>query len=456
VLPDDVLLDVFDFYRDVGGAQSEYAWQSLVHVCRRWRGVVFGSARRLDLHLLCTARTPARDALNLWPAFPLHIRSIGNQREGINNIIAVLERSDRVRVIILADISSSDLEKLSAAMEVPFPELTDLGLWSDKLGEVVLPDSFLGGSAPRLQYLSLDGISFPGLPKLLLSATHLVQLYLQDIPHSGYISPDAMLTILSTLTGLDKLRLGFQSPRSRPDRATRHLPPPTRSVLSVLTFFSFKGDSEYLDDLVAHIDTPRLHKLGIIFFNQIVFDTPQLIRFICRTPALKPLQKAYVFFSDSFAIVNFTSLTSNDDLLHVGILCRDLDWQVSSVEQVCTSSLPSLSTLENLYIIEGASSQTHGQDNIENALWLELLHPFRAVKNLYLSEGLALRIVPALQVLVGSRATEVLPTLRNIFLERIGPWTPSRPVEEGTQQFVAARQFTGDPIAVSRWNGLDY
>jgi hypothetical protein len=74
VLPDDVLLEIFDFYmvmtRDPTDIEDRTdwktmieAWQLLVHVCRRWRSVVFGSPRRLNLQLYCTAETPARDTL---------------------------------------------------------------------------------------------------------------------------------------------------------------------------------------------------------------------------------------------------------------------------------------------------------------------------------------------------------------------------------------------------------
>jgi hypothetical protein len=89
------------------------------------------------------------------------------------------------------------------------------------------------------------------------------------------------------------------------------------------------------------------------------------------------------------------------------------------------------------------------QDNIENALWLELLHPFGSVKNLYLSEEFALRIAPALQELVEDRATEVLPDLQNIFLEKLEPLGP---VQESIGKFVATRRVTSHPIAVSRWD----
>ena len=62
-------------------------------------------------------------------------------------------------------------------MQVPFPELEVLSLSFGGLSYVpVLPDAFLGGYAPRLQYLSLTSIPFPGLQNLLLSAAHLVHL----------------------------------------------------------------------------------------------------------------------------------------------------------------------------------------------------------------------------------------------------------------------------------------
>jgi hypothetical protein len=378
---------------------------------------------------------------------PLHIRHRSILEEGVDNVLTVLERSDRVRAINLAFVSTSDLNRILATMQVSFPELSFLQLFSD--GEVVLSDSFLGGSAPRLRDLYLGGIPFPSLPNLLLSATDLVKLYLTKIPHSGYISPEAMLTALSALASLQVILIQFLSRLSRPDPASRRPPSPRRAVLSVLTEFSFTLDSEYLDDLVAHVDAPRLHQLHIGFFNQIIFDTPQFIQFICRTPRLKAFEKARIDFDGGFASVDLSPQTSRDNLLRVTITCRELDWQISSLEQVCTSSLPPLSTLEDLYIEEGIFSRAHWQDNIDNSLWLELLHPFRTVKNLYLSGEFAPRIVPALQGLVGIRAAEVLPALQNVFLEGL---EPSGRVQEGIQQFVATRQVTGDPIAVSRWD----
>ena len=450
VLPDDVLLSIFEFCtNEVKVYSSQQGWQTLVRVCRRWRNLVFGSPCGLNLQLICTDRTPARDMLDLWPPLPLVIQSFRYYGdctiENVDNIVAVFERRNRVCRI---DIKGILTGKVLTAMQEPFPELTDLTLCPNEKRIAVLPDSFLGGSAPRLRYLQLDGIPFPGLPKLLLSATHLTDLHLSDIPHSGYISPETMVDALSTLTSLGILSLGFQSPLSLPDRPRRHPPPSKRFAIPVLTFFGFKGVGEYLVDLVVRMDAPLLKRLRITFFNQILFDTPQLVQFISRTLALKSLEEARVIFEGDAATVNFSSRASDYQDLTVRILCEKSDWQVSALEQVCTWCLPPFSSLENLYISEDQYRRPNWQDNIENSLWLELLQSFTAVKNLYLSREFAPRIVPSLQELVGERTTEVLPTVQNIFLEGL---QTSGPVQEGIQQFVTRRQASHS-IAVSRWD----
>jgi hypothetical protein len=291
----------------------------------------------------------------------------------------------------------------------------------------------------------LNRIPFPALPKLLSSATHLAQLYLINISHSGYISPENMLAPLCSLTTLATLHLDFQSPLSRPDWASRRRPTPTRSVFPALTNFLFKGVTEYLEDVVSRIDAPKLKYLDITFFNQILFDTPKLIQFISRTPTLKALEKARVAFANGAARINFSSQSPDFGELTMKISCRELDWQVSALEQICASCLPPLSMLD-LYIYMDKGG--YRQDNVEDVLWMELLHPFTIVENLYLSKQVTPRIMPAIQELVGDRTIEVLPALQNIFLEGL---QSSGPVQEGIKQFVAARQLTSHPIAVSAW-----
>jgi hypothetical protein len=253
MLPDLALIEVFAFYMAEAWIET---WHTLVHVCRKWRNIGDGSPRRLDLRLFCTARTPVRETLDIWPPLPIVVNLYHDETWGVDNIVAALGPNDRVYEMGLFGIRSSQLEEVLAALQQPFPTLTLLRLGLKDEAVPVDPDLFLGGSAPRLQTLSLDHIPFPGLPKLLLSATHLVQLCLLGIPHSGYISPEAMATCLSGLTRLEYLEIEFESPQSRPDhwQNSRRPPLPTRNPLPVLTVLLFKGVSEYLEDLVVRID----------------------------------------------------------------------------------------------------------------------------------------------------------------------------------------------------------
>ena len=65
---------------------------------------------------------------------------------------------------------------------------------------------------------------------------------------------------------------------------------------------------------------------------------------------LKALEKARFVFEYDAARVYFSSQTFGHGELKLKVLCRELDWQVSALEQVCTMSLPPLSKLEDLYI----------------------------------------------------------------------------------------------------------
>jgi hypothetical protein len=281
MLPSVALLVVFDFYVHEGLMEE---WCTLVHVCQKWRSVAFGSACHLNLQLLCTASTPVRETLDVWPLLPIVVWGNGHEKWGVDNIVAALEHNDRICQLDLIDVPNSQLKVILTAMQRPFPELTWLGIQPEEDTAPVFPASLLGGSAPRLQGLTLHCIPFPGLPNLLLSATDLVRLELLNIPHLEYIPPEAMVTCLSALTRLEILSIEFISSLYPPDHDNRHSPPPTRNLLPVLTQLQFQGSVRYLEDLVAPINSSLLYKITITFFDPLVFNTPQLTRLISRTP----------------------------------------------------------------------------------------------------------------------------------------------------------------------------
>ena len=466
MLPDVALLEIFDCYVEVAREEEieEYklyrrlkiqGWHTLVHVCRKWRIIVLGSPRRLGLRLLCREKTPVKETLSVWPPLPIVIKQFYPTQ--MENIILALEHNERICKIDLIEVTNSQQEEVLAAMQQPFPALTKLRIWLYQEGmPTVIPESFLGGSAPRLQYLELEHIQFPGLPNLLLSAPDLVDLHITRIPHSGYISPEVMVHCLSTLTRLEGLSLVFESPKSRPVWKTRRPYPPKRSTLLTLTYFRFGGVSEYLEDLVARINAPLLDNFNVTFFHQLIFNTPQLAQFFARTPNFQSLvgaDIAFVFFEGHVLVKSpETYPYPYPRGFQLKISCKQSDWQLSSLAQVCSSSFPHvlIRMVEHLHISQAKyKGPRRWQDDIEGSQWLEALRPFTGLKDLYVSREFLPRIAPAFQELAGEPVTEVLPALQSLFLEKVNP---SGPVREATKKLVVARHLAGHPITVSHWD----
>jgi len=267
MLPDDVFLDIFDFYR-LDSIYYPWIWVSLVHVCRRWRQVIFASPRRLDLQFLCRPRTRVREMLDILPPeLPMVVCNCYSSPtrqcnslslEDGSQIITAIEQRDRVRWINLEDLPSTLSEKLVTIMQETFPTLKYVLLWAGDGTASALPEGFLGGSAPGLETFWLRGIPFPKVPQLLLSTNDLIHLRLESIPDSGYFSPEAMVTALSTCTKLETLVLEFMSEDTHPDLSSREITSLARVFLTALTFFSFAGDGRYFDNFVPRIESPFL------------------------------------------------------------------------------------------------------------------------------------------------------------------------------------------------------
>ena len=445
MLPDEVLLDIFDFYRvySMNSVGYTWAWHNLVHVCRRWRRLIFASPLYLDLRLVCKSRTPVRKTLDVWPAFPIGIQAhpIHEDEDGV---VAVLEHPERVSWIELSGLTSFQLERCAEVMQGLFPLLTSLWLELNDVIAPVLTDNFLGGSAPHLRTVLLNGVPFPTLPKLLLSTSGLVDLHLWNIPATGYFSPEVLAICLSTLTGLGSLSIEFQSPKF-PDRTNRHPPPLIRAVLPALTRLHFQGVSEYLEDLVARIDAPQLDHAAITFFNQLIFDIPQFPQFMHRTERLTSPTRAVVAFRPHTVKISLYSSISPAKL-DLQISCNESDWQISSMEQICIQCSPILSHVEGLEIREGSFLRPEWLHDLDSTQWLELFDPFAAVQSLHVSEELQPLVAPAFHGLTGRRAAEMLPALRTLFLEGYVP------VSDAIESFTDSRKLSNRPVAVLRWH----
>jgi len=454
-LPDEVLLEIFGFYTANPLPRRSYeddAWRTLVHVCRRWRYIVFGSPRRLDLRFLCVNKRLTK-TLDIWPELPIVIH-VGHGVEirdlpSVTNIISVLQLHDRVCKIHICGVPNSLLEEL-ATMSEPFPALIELELVSAEEDPPIFPDSFLGGSVPSLRLLDLCSIPFPGIRKLLLSTRDLVTLSLELIPYSGYISPESLVATLSALTRLKSLRLSFDNPEFWAHGASQRAPALTRVVLPALTNFDVSGSSEHLGDIVSRIDAPLdCIDVTLAFYYQVqpVFDFPLLRDFIGRTKILDAPHRADASFSNIEAKISLFQRKGDVDfnVLNVGILCDTYRSQLSLLAQACNSLFPPLPSLEHLRIHKSGRLSSGWQYAVENSQWMELLRPFITAKDLVLDEAFVSSVASALQELVGEQVTEILPALQTIFLESC---QSSGPVPEGIVKFIAARELSGRPVVM--------
>ena len=459
ILPDNVFLDIFDvclrnphkspFHRT-------WEWQRLVRVCRRWRQIIFASPRRLDLHLICTYGTSVRNHLSCWPALPiivdyyLYWDSDNGQSpapDDDDNVLAALEHPDRVRCVEIATTGSL-LGKVATVMQEPFPALTLLRLSSNDGDVPTLPTAFLGGSAPRLQEICLDGIPFLTLPTLLLSTSDLVVLKLDNIPDTGYISPEAMVACMIALTRLRTLSIGFRSPDSRSDETITRPAPQTRAVLPALAFFDFRGISKYLENLIAQIDTPRLDYFRITYLNRSLVDVPQLSQFISRTESLEPdgLKHAELNFCSSNINIRLDceQVGRRQSRVFLQISCHGLDRQVSLLAQLLGQLPTMLSNVGHLSILAHCLQlgwEDDEDDDIGDIGYLELLRPFTSVQTLRLHGHSAGPVALALDIEAEEMVdAEVLPFLHLLWLQDL-------PVAS-LENFTAVRSHSRCPVTV--------
>jgi hypothetical protein len=131
----------------------------------------------------------------------------------------------------------------------------------------------------------LGADSILALPNLHFSARDLVSLRLLTVPYISYISIEAMATCLSAFTNLEFFTLEFQSPSSCLDWGGQRPLLLTRVDLLALIKLELGGVSEYSEDSLAWISAPVNSATVVTFFNRIIFDIPQLFRFVSRRGA---------------------------------------------------------------------------------------------------------------------------------------------------------------------------
>lgn len=401
---------------------------------------------------------PFRRSLSVWPEFPIIVDYVIKWEE--DNVIAALEHPDRVdRVCIFID-SDVLARELFEMMQVPFTALTYLHLTGPAEADLMLdlPAQFLGGFAPCLQYLRLTYISFPALPKLLLSARGLVSLEVEYTCTSGYayISPEEMVGGLAGLTRLRNLCIKFQLPELPPysderpeERELLDLPLATHAILPALTQFEFAGENQYVEDLVAKIDAPGVEDVEIEYFAAEV-ETRQLSRFIGRTANFEFAQfkRAQVtYYPDKARIkLDHPQGASESHQVHCSLTTKiryPEFFQVQLMTCVLGQLFAMLSNVDSLSVNYQHIPRWSERDiTLENIEWLTLLPLFPAVEALHVSKGFAVQFASTLEDIAEESVTGVLPALHLLWLG------DGDEVVGSPERFLSLRRLSGCPVTV--------
>jgi hypothetical protein len=173
------------------------------------------------------------------------------------------------------------------------------------------------------------------------------------------------------------------------------------------------------------------------------------LTWIGPTESFEAFDQAYMSFHHICfnVVISLRKGTTDGKTLTLSLLWNDSSWKLRELTldscdcsfepfDLCTFDVSLLSSWER---------------NPGNASWLHLMRFFTAVKHMFLSQGVALHVAPALQELTGTRITEVLPVLRNVSVERLDPLGPVQ--EPLARIYTERRLLSGHFIDVQFWEG---
>ncbi|KAH9956127.1 hypothetical protein BGW80DRAFT_1466620 [Lactifluus volemus] len=362
-----------------------------------------------------------------------------------DNIIAALQHPNRINIIQLT-VTTPLLERLTTLAHVPFPKLVHLELTTQTETGLTLPSKCFGGAAPLLRIIRTANIGFSALPQLLLSASNLVSLQLEAIPNTGYISPEALTTCLSTMTCLTAFHLLFLFPTSHPMSGGYQRPDPERYVvLPALKYFAFQGFCGYLEHLLSGIRTPPLKYIDITFFNQAaIFDTPQLLLFICRTDMPRSYDEAGVFLSGTDISLTLTRQGS-PHRMGFRVRCMSLDWRLSCMAEICDKFFFIVSGVKQLDI--GAySSLPIAQDDMDHLSWSQFFRSFTNVERLRVAKEAASHVAYALGK---EENIGILPGVLELHVEEHNGFPSVQ------KALIPLQRHYNHPITVHRWKSIN-
>ena len=352
--------------------------------------------------------------LACWPrALPIVVDYGGSPEldpptlEDEDDIMVALKRPDRVNSISLT-ISSSLLERLSAAFNRPFPNLENLILLSRGCVRLTMPSAFRWGR--HLRRLHSTGITIPAL--IRCSSRNLVDLQLHEVLNPWDFSRNVLSDDLPWMAQLQSLSLHLHP--TTIDIVSVSPPFLNRAVLPALTRLQYRGITEDLENLVARIDAPSLEDIEVRFPRKSITKFSEFTAFIGRIEIHKSYRQAHVLSSEH--AISISLITPGvPTRLKFQLFCKPLSEQLSYMAQIFTGLSALLFHVEDLRI--NVTRQSKQEDASYTRRWLKLLNLFEGV-----------------------------PALHGLYIPQPGP--RHVPLRQALVSFMTLRRLSRHPIAI--------
>jgi len=339
------------------------------------------------------------------------------------------------------------MAKLLKALSHPFPELESLEIrfTCDRHSELILPATFLSGSAPSLRRLTLQEVVPECLSPLLSSTTGLVELDLTLRVAYGALPEASFIANLQRMSCLRRLELKVTH---RDINITPNSPPPPASAGDVvpllkLTDLIFIGYGPYLQMLVVSLAAPSLQHLDAEVWESTISPIPHLCRFICDTEC----QFIAVRLDFSRRKLRFSAQTCSKPghAQPFRIIIPD----TFTLEEIGNMLSGPLSTVEGL-VVGWDAPLSNLQPYIQ---WRGFFNHIRQVKTVQVPSVVALGVAHSLQLNGQEPALDFLPTLEQVTVHMtyLSPIESNRndqyvSIRDAFEPLIAARKQVGRPI----------
>ncbi|KAH9062290.1 hypothetical protein EDB87DRAFT_1830498 [Lactarius vividus] len=413
-LPEEVLLEIFDAYRQLHEHQPDYekvwnsrdGWFKLAHVCINWRHIVLLSSSRLRVHLLFTPRrSPTNPVLRRLPPLPILVdyrTGLWTAKEERLALAAIRHRSRKVS-------------------KCP-PH--------SRVSEPILRTTFLSGSAPSLRRLTLRGVGPEYLSPLLSSATGLVELALTPGVMYGAL-PEASL-----IANLQRILHKIPNPP----------PPACARALSKLTDLILVGHGPYLQVLMGSLAVPSLQHLDVEILAPHTSFVPHLCKFICDAEC--QFIAVRLDFSIDFSGWKLGFFAETCPKSGHPRPFRIIFPEPVLLEEIGFMLAGPLSTVEELVVEWDTSLTTQQGDRIQ---WRMFFNHIRRVKMVQVPSPVALSVAHSIQLGGQEPALDFLPALEHVKvpLTYLSPIVSKDSILDAFEPLISARKQVGRPIRLS-------